>query len=259
MGARPSKYGQSWTPDELTLAFDLYCRIPFKATKANNPEVVELAQLLNRSPAGVARKLGNFGAFDPELRKRGIVGLAHGSKLDRKVWDEFHHNWARLVEKAERLRAEFRASAGRKHLPSEPEAPRGPSERIISAKRRLHQAFFREAVLSSYENACCVTGLTIREALVASHIVPWSQDERLRADPTNGLCLSATFDRMFDTGLLSIEPDFTIRLSKQVFEHSDPSVTTLVLPYHEQPIKRPIRFVPNVDCLLWHHRNVFRG
>lgn len=259
MSARPLHYGQPWTHDELILAFDLYCRIPFKATKASNPSVIELAQLLSRSPAGVARKLGNFGAFDPELRKRDIVGLAHGSKLDREVWDEFHEDWARLVEKAERLRTNLRSDVKTQATTLTGEGPRGPSERIASAKQRLHQAFFREAVLGSYENACCITGLTIREALVASHIVPWSQDEHRRADPTNGLSLSATFDRLFDSGFICIEPDLMLRCSKQLLRGSDPSVRQLILPYDQAQIRRPVRFLPNADCLQWHRRNVFRS
>ena len=63
------------TRDELILAFYLYCRIPFQKTKASTPEVQELAALLQRSPASIARKLGNFGAFDPELKRRRISGL----------------------------------------------------------------------------------------------------------------------------------------------------------------------------------------
>ena len=77
--SQPKKYGQLWNREELILAFDLYCRIPFKKTKANNPEVIRLAKSLNRSAASVARKLGNFGSFDPELKKQQVTGLAHAS------------------------------------------------------------------------------------------------------------------------------------------------------------------------------------
>lgn len=60
---KPAKYGDLWLREELILAFGLYCRIPFKKTKANNPIVIKLAKLLHRSPASVARKLGNFGSL----------------------------------------------------------------------------------------------------------------------------------------------------------------------------------------------------
>ena len=80
-----SRYGDLWTREELILAFDLYCRIPFQKTKASNPEVQKLATLLGRTPASVARKLGNFGAFDPILRDAQITGLVHTGKLDREI------------------------------------------------------------------------------------------------------------------------------------------------------------------------------
>lgn len=51
-------YGAPWTRKELILAFDLYCRIPFKKTNASNPEVQRLASLIDRTPASVARNWG---------------------------------------------------------------------------------------------------------------------------------------------------------------------------------------------------------
>lgn len=211
MGGRDSgtKYGAPWSREELILTFDLYCRIPFKTTTAKNPAVRELAALLGRTPAAVARKLDNFGAFDPELRKRNISGLSHVGRLDREVWDEFHGDWGGSVVEAHTLRQSLvnRARTRVSTLPS------GPSETTRPAKHRLHQAFFRDAVLSNFECRCCITGVSIAECLVASHIIPWSRDARGRADPANGLCLSATFDRLFDTGLITVAEDLTVRVA----------------------------------------------
>ncbi len=81
-----SKYNTAWSREELVLALYLYCQIPFAKTKANNPEVIQLAGVLGRTPSSVARKLGNFGAFDPLLAQKGISGLTHFSKADREVW-----------------------------------------------------------------------------------------------------------------------------------------------------------------------------
>lgn len=90
MSAESSKYGQPWSREELVLAIELYCRVPFGRITTRNPDICSLARLLGRTPASVTRKLGNFGAFDPELAARNVSGLTHGSKLDREVWDEFH-------------------------------------------------------------------------------------------------------------------------------------------------------------------------
>ncbi|MBA3547350.1 MAG: HNH endonuclease [Nannocystis sp.] len=56
-----------------------------------------------------------------------------------------------------------------------------------------------------------------REKLViADHIIPWSEDVRNRLDPHNGPCLSALHDRAFDQGLITIMPDFRVRVSPKI-------------------------------------------
>jgi len=256
---QPQKYGQLWSREELILAFDLYCRIPFKKTKANNPEVIALATLLKRSSASVARKLGNFGSFDPELKMRHVTGLVHVSKLDAEIWDEFNSDWNRLVLEAERLRAELGAEVEpQSEAGSELSVPQGASERETMRKTRIHQAFFREAILSSYEGTCCITGLRIRECLVASHIVPWSISEEHRTDPRNGLCLSATFDRLFDRGLITIDADMEVFVSARLRKVGDKRIDDMICLYHGAPMLRPRRFMPLQAYLEWHRNNVFQ-
>jgi hypothetical protein len=251
---RPTNDGQPWTREQLILAFELYCRIPFQRTKANDPRVKDLASLLHRTPASVARKLGNLGAFDPQLAAQNISGLTHGSKLDEAVWGEFHADWNGLIVCASELRRERGPQTGEDVALI---APAGPSEKTASAKQRLHQAFFRDAVISSYNNRCCVTGLPLVECLVASHIIPWSVDERRRADPTNGVCMSATFDRLFDSGLVTIEDDLTLCVSAVVRKLKDQATADLVSARHGQRIIPPARFCPDPACLRWHRENVF--
>lgn len=255
MTPRPPNYGKAWIRQESILAFELYCRIPFQQTKALNPEVQALARLLERSPASVARKLGNFGAFDPELRRQQISGLTHTSKLDREVWDEFHSDWPGLVALAGQMRDALSHGESAAFVPVE--GPEGASERPVTSKRRLHQAFFRDAVLSAHDGTCCVTGISIRQCLIASHVIPWSVNEKLRADPTNGLCLTATFDRLFDSGLMTVEQDLTLCFSQEVLRAECKPVRELIAAYQGQEIRRPQRFVPKAQCLEWHRDNVF--
>jgi putative restriction endonuclease len=250
-----SRYGKSWNREELILAFELYCRIPFQKTKANNPEVVDLAKMIGRTPASVARKLGNFGAFDPALQKQKIRGLTHTSKLDWEIWNEFHSDWNGLVWEASLLREKLRTNA---QFNDKLRQPKGASEIVRLTKQRVHQAFFRETVLSNYETTCCITGLAIRECLIASHIVPWSEESRFRTDPTNGLCLSATFDRLFDAGLITITNDLIIRFSTILMQSKDLTTHQLLLCYHEKPIRMPHRFLPSKEKLEWHQINRFK-
>ncbi len=250
-----SRYGELWSRKESLLAFELYCRIPFQKTKANNPAVKELANLLGRTPASVARKLGNFGAFDPALQRLDITGLTHTSKLDREIWDEFHADWNNLVWEANLLRNKLG------HAPPVRPAfklPSGPSETTRLTKQRVHQAFFRDAVLSSYDSSCCITGLAVPECLIASHIVPWSEDERFRTDPENGLCLSATFDRLFDAGLMALTSDLTICFSSRVVRSQSSVTQDLLLRYNNCPIRKPNRFLPSLERIEWYRKNRFK-
>ncbi len=69
------------------------------------------------------------------------------------------------------------------------------------------QKAFADIVKKNYGNACALTGIKSREFLIASHIVPWSEDETIRLDPSNGICLSVLVDRAFESGFLVISDD----------------------------------------------------
>lgn len=253
-GSIASREGELWNRPELMLALELYCTIPFQKTKASNPQVQQLAAIIGRTPASVARKLGNFGAFDPHLQQQNILGLRHTGKLDKETWDEFSGKWGKLVTEAQRVRSDlYRIDS----IPAYVQLQKGPSERVRLTKQRLHQDFFRSAVLSSYGYMCCLTGLPIQECLVASHIIPWSVNENLRADPTNGLCLSATYDRLFDRGLIAISKEFTIIASKKIMRSTNPIIRDEIVIKHGNHVILPARFLPNTDYLRWHFENVF--
>ncbi len=260
------RYGDRWSRDESILALYLYCQIPFAKTKANNPEVIRLAKLIGRTPASVARKLGNFGAFDPLLANQGISGLTHTGRAARQIWDEFHNRWENLVEESTHLLEVFSAPALRPgsspaQSASEDETiiarPTGPSERRAAVSVRLFQSFFRRAVLSSYESTCCVCGLDIRSLLVASHIKSWALDESTRTDPENGLCLCAIHDRAFDRGVIGVSEDLRVLVSPKVMVSKQRFVRIALASFHCQPLGIPTWFSPRPDFLSWHRQNVF--
>lgn len=76
----------------------------------------------------------------------------------------------------------------------------------VARVRGSAQNAFAEEVKTNYDWACAVTGIRTRAFLVASHIVPWSEDASIRLDPSNGICLSTFVDRAFDAGFLEISP-----------------------------------------------------
>jgi len=262
----PGKYGENWSRSELILALYLYCQIPFAKTKANNPEVIRLAVLLGRTPASVARRLGNFGAFDPVLAAKGISGLGHTGRAARGIWDEFRNRWEILVEESNHALALFQSQMAVREVrrisvaQTEEEIisiPTGPSERQATVSVRLFQAFFRRTVLASYDCACGVCGLDIRELLSASHIKPWAVDTSVRTEPENGLCLCAIHDQAFDRGLLTISDKYRVIVASEILLSKQPFVRAALIDFHGQPLRMPKRFAPRLDLLEWHRLNLF--
>jgi len=59
--------------------------------------------------------------------------------------------------------------------------------KIREVKTRVNQNVFRQIVLANYDNKCALTGIDLSELLVASHIIPWSENEHERLNPENGI------------------------------------------------------------------------
>jgi putative restriction endonuclease len=243
----------NWTREELIIAFNLYCKIPFSKSVKTNPQIIEVAEIIGRSPSAVAFKLGNFGSFDPELKKRGIVGLRNAGKLDKEIWDEFNGNWEKLAYENELLIS----SAINRQIETL-ELPTGKEkERLV--KTRVNQNFFRSSILSLYNQKCCITRLDIPDLLIASHIIPWSKDEKNRLNPRNGLCLNAMHDRAFDKGFITITPDYTVKISSYFADYiNDKTVVEMFFSYDNQKIDTPDKFTPDKEFLSYHNEMIFR-
>lgn len=261
-----SKYGSAWTREELILALYLYCQIPFARTKANNPEIVQLAQALGRTPSSVARKLGNFGAFDPLLAQQGVSGLVHSSKAGQEIWNEFYQHWDLLVEASQAITAESDFVAApvpeqekERQAPLPVLFPTGPTAQPKLVMTRLYQSFFRRAVLSSYGSACCMCGIDFPQLLVASHIKPWAASEETRTDPENGLCLCVLHDKAYDRGLMTVSADCEIFVSSLIIKSKVHFVGTSLAAFDKQKIHLPLRFAPQSEYLEWHKNNVFKA
>ena len=250
-----------WTREETLIVFNLYCRIPFKDSNKFHPDVRHVAKLVDRTPSSVNMKIGNFGSFDPELKRRGISGLRNASRLDQQVWNEFNGNWKALIDESERLIDERESALV--DIPSQrsdsfDSFPKEGRDKMAVRKVRENQTFFRKAVLSAYEYTCCVTGIDIDPLLVASHIKPWTDsNETERLNPQNGLCLNALHDRAFDRGLIAITDDYAIAVSSRITRCTSDAVCKMLLWYNGQKIKLPSRFLPRTDFLAWHRDNVF--
>lgn len=249
----------NWTKEETIIAFNVYCKIPFKNSSKINPIIIKYANIIGRSPSALNMKVGNFGRLDPELRKQGIVGLGNGSKLDEIVWDEFHGNWDELAFESELLIAKFQNKKIEDIIEfAAIDFPIG-KEREAIIKQRVNQSFFRSTILSSYNLKCCITGLSITDFLVASHIKPWKADEINRLNPHNGLCLNSIHDKAFDKGFITITPDYKIKVSSYFNDFKkDNAVSDFFMKYENQLILLPDKFLPSKEFLDYHYHQIFK-
>ena len=249
---------KNWTRQELILAFNLYCKIPFGKMHKSNPEIIELSKIINRTSSAVAWKLSNFASLDPSLQARNIKGAQHGSKLDKEIWEEFNGNWENLAYESELLLSQFQGKEMENFLDINiSDLPSEGQERERVVKSRVNQNFFRAMILSAYNNTCTITGIDVPGLLIASHIIPWSKDKQNRLNPRNGLCLNALHDQAFDKGLISINENFEIISSSIIKKMS--SYDHFFQKYENVKIQLPQKFIPDIEFINYHHQNVFLG
>ncbi|MCC9136964.1 HNH endonuclease [Pontibacter silvestris] len=249
-----------WSREELILAANLYCKLPFGRLHRNNPEIIHLAQLINRTPSSVAYKLVNFASLDPSLQSRGIKGAQNTSKLDKEIWNEFYHNWDTLSYESEKLRAHFEHSTVEEiNNINNTELPREGKVREQLVKVRVNQSFFRRTVLAAYNSTCCITGLQISSLLIAGHIRPWGIDESNRLNPSNGIAINSLHDKAFEAGLLTITPDYKIKVSPSLKEQIKDKeiVQEYFLKYDQKGIILPSKFLPDKEFLAYHNSERF--
>lgn len=264
--ASPVTVRKSWTRDELLVALNLYHKLTFGQMHHRQPAIIALAAKMGRGANSLAMKLSNFASLDPALKMRGIKGLSGASSLDRKVWMEFHENLAEAAPASEdafqRLfgttsddEVEVTTNGGIR-----PRAmPTGATERTANVKVRRGQAYFRDAVLNNYGGRCGITGLAVRELLIASHILPWGKYETERLNVRNGIALSRLHDAAFDVGLITFDTEMRLRLSPRLKAHlPQKTVEECFVAYERQPLQLAKDAVlPEEKFLAIHRKTVF--
>jgi hypothetical protein len=110
------------------------------------------------------------------------------------------------------------------------------------------QRAFADTVKANYGMRCAVTGITSRDFLVASHVVPWSKDQSIRLDPANGICLSLLVDRAFEKGYLVIQDNYVIRIAVDRVGQDEVLLRQL-RPYDGATLRLPAADRPKVEYL----------
>lgn len=251
-----------WTREELILAFNLYLKLPFGKLHHGTPEIIHLASILDRTPNSIAMRLSNFASVDPYHQGRGIKGLTGGIRQVEPIWNEFIENKEELLFESERILANLEKQTIETkfaEILSETENLKGETK-VREVKTRVNQNAFRQIVLANYSGKCAITGIDIPELLIASHIIPWSQNEAERLNPENGICLSALYDKAFDKGLIGITEKYQIIISselktkekKEFYPSNFGNLSGFAL-------QLPQKYLPKKEFLQFHLNTIFRG
>ncbi len=149
------------------------------------------------------------------------------------------------------------SSVREEQAPFDYDAVRPRSEYLGS--RIIRDRVFRRRVVHAYDARCAITGLKLingggRAEVEAAHIRPVAN-----GGPdiiSNGIALSGTVHWMFDRGLISLQDNLEIMISRQ---GNDPdSIRTLVNKSGVAIAPQRLADRPHPRFLAWHRENCFK-
>ena len=130
-------------------------------------------------------------------------------------------------------------------------------------KSILRDAFFRKAVVDSYNYKCAfcemkVTTSIKQNILDGAHIKPFAKfhDNRIN----NGISLCKNHHWAFDKGLFTISDDYNYRIivSSNFQEESPNSKPMKEFNDNQLLLPSEKKYFPRIEALKWHRQNVFR-
>ncbi len=169
-----------------------------------------------------------------------FLGVAPGRYL--AMFPAFIEGWSRTELKASvAFGAPGQASAGL------PEAAAERRYALREVRQRLHQATFREAVITAYNGRCALSGMPEPLLLDAAHIVA-DKDERFgQPVVTNGIPLSKIHHAAFDAHLIGIDPDYRLHVSKRLLVQRDGPILEALKQLNGSTIHLPARLQDRPD------------
>lgn len=123
---------------------------------------------------------------------------------------------------------------------------------LRSIRARLGQVEFSREIRKLYNNRCCFPSCEVDDPrfLVGAHIARWSDNEELRGQLGNGLCLCVFHDKAFELGLFTLDEQHKVYLNPKELS-SGSAVIERLMPFDGQRIKLS-SIAPLRDALLEH-------
>jgi putative restriction endonuclease len=120
---------------------------------------------------------------------------------------------------------------------------------------------FRRQIISLYDETCAMSGLCVSAPFTitmvdACHIEQFAKT--FNNHPTNGIALCPNLHRAFDRGVVSLNDNYEIILSKSFKENVESDYSfhklagkSIILPSNSQ-------YYPSLESFAWHRKNVFK-
>ncbi len=119
---------------------------------------------------------------------------------------------------------------------------------------RPAQPSYRKKLIAEFGGECAVTKADEPQILVASHIKPYKvSSEKERKDPNNGILLSSLYDRLFDRGFITFNPEGKMLISSWLSIENRQKLNV-----HTNSPSIPLS-PEREEYLVYHRKFIFKG
>lgn len=206
------------------------------------------------------KRRNNMDLSNPRI---GCIVLADPFFFDEKDWIPAPEDWSTNIVQGKTYDTETAAGAALyesvlERLPEGIRAENTDGYRRKLVRHRMGQGAFRVSVIDAYGKRCAITGEETLPVLRATHIRPPAfGGEHL---VSNGMLLRSDWHTLFDSGYVTVDPDYNIYVSGRLRE--DYGDGGYYYAFHGEKLQvLPDSLIerPRADLLEWHNENVFRG
>lgn len=122
------------------------------------------------------------------------------------------------------------------------------------ATLRNGQNVIRKHTLENYSNQCAMCDIDDPEILVASHIIPWSEDEATRGVLENVICLCVLHDALFEQGKITVNSDYIIEFSTHFIDkcYDRSNIYSVIMQNTKRQLRMPKDTIPSKELLMRH-------
>lgn len=173
-------------------------------------------------------------AFENQVSIIYLLGIAPGRY--QPIFPTFISAWDASALSA---RVAFAAPEQDSLAPPQTAVERRYALRLV--KQRLHQASFREAVITAYNGRCALSRLPEPLLLDAAHIIADKDEQFGHPVVSNGIPLSKIHHAAFDAHLIGIDPDYNVHVSDRLPSLEDGPMLESLKRMNNKIIHLPVR------------------